>query len=382
MVMAKVKVLYLCPVGYIGGAERFVLNLLEEKQNCQVFCSQVLLLNRGPLENELARLGVKFDYLPNKLRLLNVWQLARSIYFIRNFLRTQKIDIVHSTMPYAHLLVSLSTLGNSKIKKIWFQHGPVGGWLDRLASVFSVDKILFNSKFLREEHNKTKWQRQQLCKQSVFPLALAFKFFLKEEERRESGFFQILAMGRIYYWKGFDIIIRALGEIPKDLLAEHKVKLIIQGEPQGEEGSNFLTQLHLLVKELDLSSHIEFRDFNLDVEKLLSQTQLLIHTPRGAEPFGYVVAEAMAARCLVIGVSKGGVAELLDQGRGFMIDSTLLNAHKDLAKLLLDILTGKFNFKDKIDRAQGYVLEKHHSKKVVEELEQVYSSLLLQGKRR
>lgn len=58
------KILFLHQVSYIGGASYCLLNLLKEI-NRNDFEPLVLLANKGPLEDEITKLGIQVYYMPN-----------------------------------------------------------------------------------------------------------------------------------------------------------------------------------------------------------------------------------------------------------------------------------------------------------------------------
>ena len=139
------KILYVSANGFIGGAESFLLNLAkmhaDNKDNVYF-----LLFRNGVLASELKKLNMPVIILQNKFKLSSLVLLYKAVKEIRGILKKHEFNIIHSTMAYSHLMMGLSSMF-LKCKKVWFQHGPVGGLLDFLASFFPVDIMLFNSKF-------------------------------------------------------------------------------------------------------------------------------------------------------------------------------------------------------------------------------------------
>jgi hypothetical protein len=145
--LIKTPVLYLCPNAFLGGAERITLKLCQLHQQNEIFKVILLFLNNGPLVDHARKLGIKVYVLNFSFRLRHVWSLLKTISYVRKTVKREKIQIIHNVMPYAHIIGAIACLGLD-VKKIWFQHGPVGGKLDKIASLLPVDRILFNSQYL------------------------------------------------------------------------------------------------------------------------------------------------------------------------------------------------------------------------------------------
>jgi glycosyltransferase involved in cell wall biosynthesis len=116
-----------------------------------------------------------------------------------------------------------------------------------------------------------------------------------------------LYVGRLSPEKGLQTLIRAFANVRSEL---DNAKLVLVGSgPQRE-------QLELLVKELCLSSSVEFRG-SMDVDRLAEQyaSATCLVLPSTSEPWGLVVNEALHYGCPVLVSDKCGcVPELVVDG--------------------------------------------------------------------
>ncbi len=123
----------------------------------------------------------------------------------------------------------------------------------------------------------------------------------------------ILAMGRLVHKKGFDLLIRAFAQIAVEFPQIH---LLIVGD--GEERA----ALERLIDELNLRGRVVllgWADHATSIA-LFWGCEFFVLSSR-LEPFGIVVAEAMAAHKAVLATKSGGVIDLVQPGvNGLLVD--------------------------------------------------------------
>jgi glycosyltransferase involved in cell wall biosynthesis len=78
-------------------------------------------------------------------------------------------------------------------------------------------------------------------------------------------------------------------------------------------------RLEALAAELGQTEHIEFLGTRLDVPEQLGALDLFAFATTGAEGFGIVLAEAMAACVPIVATDIGPVREVLDDGRAGLL---------------------------------------------------------------
>jgi glycosyltransferase involved in cell wall biosynthesis len=92
------------------------------------------------------------------------------------------------------------------------------------------------------------------------------------------------------------------------------------------------------VKTLGLDNEVEFLGHRDDADSIFQSIDIAVSPSTLPEPFGLVVAEAMAARRPVIATAAGGPSELIEDGvSGFLIPMNNVGAFADrLERLISD----------------------------------------------
>jgi glycosyltransferase involved in cell wall biosynthesis len=142
----------------------------------------------------------------------------------------------------------------------------------------------------------------------------------------------IAVFGRMAVWKGQDVAIRAVAQLPG-------VELWIVGAALFGE-VEYVAKLRQLAEELRVADRVRFLGFRDDVFELMQQTDVVVHTSTVPEPFGRVVVEAMLARRPVVASRGGGVLEIVDdEETGLLAEMGDANAlATQLRRLLADPL--------------------------------------------
>jgi glycogen synthase len=139
----------------------------------------------------------------------------------------------------------------------------------------------------------------------------------------------ILAMGRLVHKKGFDLLIRAFAQIACEFPPLH---LLIAGD--GEERA----ALERLIDELEMRERVVLVGF-ADRAKSIALfwgCEFFVLSSR-LEPFGIVVAEAMAAHKAVLATRSGGVVTLMQPGvNGLLVEVDVDALANGMRQLLSD----------------------------------------------
>ena len=106
-----------------------------------------------------------------------------------------------------------------------------------------------------------------------------------------------LAMGRFHTNKGFDVLLKAVAQIPR-------LWLWLAGE--GEEEAN----LKRLAQELGIESRLRFLGWRMDRAALYRAADVVIY-PSRQEPFGNVVVEAWSVGTPLVATASAGPAWLV-----------------------------------------------------------------------
>jgi glycosyltransferase involved in cell wall biosynthesis len=158
----------------------------------------------------------------------------------------------------------------------------------------------------------------------------------------------LLAAGRLHVNKGFDILLKALVEIPDAIL------WLAGSGP--EEAS-----LKKLCSELGLSGRVRFLGWRNDVTALMRTVDLFV-CPSRHEGLGSIVMESWAHRCPIVATASQGPGEVIADGEtGLLVpvDDAFL-----LSRSIKSVLADRA-MKDKIVDAAFDHYQRFYSKQVI-----------------
>lgn len=115
----------------------------------------------------------------------------------------------------------------------------------------------------------------------------------------------ILALGRLHEHKGFDVLLKALVNVPK-------AYLWLAGDGPLEK------QLKNLAKELGIESRVRFLGWRNDRAALFASCDMCV-MPSRVEPFGTVMIEAWAHHCPLIAAASKGPSGLIKNGENGLL---------------------------------------------------------------
>jgi glycosyltransferase involved in cell wall biosynthesis/GT2 family glycosyltransferase len=122
----------------------------------------------------------------------------------------------------------------------------------------------------------------------------------------------VLLLGAIEPWKRPDVALEAVALAAREL---PEIRLTVVGEPVGAEGERLLGELHRRAERHDLRGRVTFAGRVSEPERLLSSAACLLHCAE-REPYGMVIAEALACGMPVVAPDSCGPGELLDRDCG------------------------------------------------------------------
>jgi glycosyltransferase involved in cell wall biosynthesis len=138
------------------------------------------------------------------------------------------------------------------------------------------------------------------------------------------------SFGRITRWKGQDVLIKALAELPG-------VHGLIVGEALfTAEDRIFREEIRKLAADLGVADRVHFVGFCRDIVPLLFRVDLVVHCSTSPEPFGRVIVEAMLAGRPVVAAKAGGAPEIVkDHETGLLVEPSDSHA---LARAIHELL--------------------------------------------
>jgi glycosyltransferase involved in cell wall biosynthesis len=113
-------------------------------------------------------------------------------------------------------------------------------------------------------------------------------------------------------WKGHDVFLEAIARVS----SERRVRAYVIGGPvyQTAGSQRSIEELRGRAAALGLQEVVGFTGHLGDIPAALRSLDVVVHASTSPEPFGMVVAEAMAAGRAVVAVRGGGSIELFEDG--------------------------------------------------------------------
>ena len=139
----------------------------------------------------------------------------------------------------------------------------------------------------------------------------------------------VVAWGRVQYEKGFQVLVRAIGELRHRM---PEVRCLIAGR------GSYLTELQTQIDMEGVTDIVQLAGFVSDDElRQILQRAGCVIIPSLYEPFGIVALEGMAAGAPTIVARTGGLAEIVDgTGAGKLVEP---GNHHDLADRIVEVLS-------------------------------------------
>jgi glycosyltransferase involved in cell wall biosynthesis len=336
------RLLYLSPAASMGGAERVLLNILTMvRRERPAWGVRLITGADGPLVTRARALGVETIVLPfprafARLGDSSVRGPARWIAFLFGAVRGAAAlgrysvhlrramaeflpDAVHSNGFKMHILSALARPSRSAL--IWHFHDYLGSRrvTSRLIKVLkrrcSIAVAVSDSVATDVRHEV----------QSAFRVRMVWNSIDLDRYTPEGpsadldalaglspaapGVIRIGLVATFARWKGHLLFL----DVMRALAPAYHVRGYIVGGPLYEtDGSQFSeTELRRAVEERGLEQTVGLTGFVEDTAAVFRNLDVVVHASTAPEPFGLVVAEAMAVGRPVVVSNAGGVAELV-----------------------------------------------------------------------
>lgn len=363
----KPKILFILPSLGGGGAERTILNLINN-------------LDRQRFKPQLAVLNLEGEYLDLLRKDIKVFDLKKSraryaILELTKLINKEKPNIVLGTIVQIRILLHF-VKKLSRHKPIFitrcenFQSKTEENRIIKFLSDVSLrtsDYIITISRGIAKdliEHHDVKEEKIRIIYnpinlENVQKLAkkpLNHPWFLSQEP-------VIIAVGRLTKQKGFSYLIKALFLIHP----ETKAKLVILGQGPEKE------KLKELSKQLNIEKEVEFLGFQKNPYRFITQAKVFVLSSLW-EGFGNVIIEAMACGCPVVSTNcQSGPSEILENGKyGILVP--IANS-KSLAGGILKLLDNSKLRKELSEKGRQKVKD-FDIKKIVKEYQDLFFKIL------
>ena len=390
------RIVYLNPVGRLGGAETSLREVLASVRAAEPGWDLWLLLGEdGPLAQNARDLGVRVFVKPYPASLARLgdsggWaaltrllkaagssaKYARSLAL---WLREIDPDIVHSNGFKMHMLGAWTRPRRSRL--IWHIHDYVSPrrlmrWLLRPFRKACTLAIV-NSRSVAHDVERV------LPGLRIVPIynAIDLNRFTPDGDRLDldakagltpaaPGTVRVGLIATFAVWKGHKIFLEALARLSPGTPVRG---YIIGGPIYQTAGSQWSVQeLHQTAERLAVARQVGFTGFLEDTPAAMRSLDVIVHASTEPEPFGMVIIEGMACGRAVIASQAGGAAELFVDG-----ESALAHPPGDSAELARQIerLSRDEGLRRSLGQAGRANAEKmFDGKRLADELRAVYAS--------
>jgi glycosyltransferase involved in cell wall biosynthesis len=127
----------------------------------------------------------------------------------------------------------------------------------------------------------------------------------------------VLMAAQMVPWKGHRRLLRAVARVRE----EHPlVVAAIAGADMFGDHPGYADELAAMASELGIARSVRFVGYRRDMPTLMADADVVV-VPSDAEPFGRVALEAMALERPVVGLKRGGLPEVVEDGvTGLLVD--------------------------------------------------------------
>ena len=399
------SIVFLSPTGQTGGAEAALHDLLAGlRESHPSWSLRLIVASDGPLVARVKALGVPVDVLPFPVSLARlgdwglghgVWrrlafvgrcagtalQTLRYVRRLRGLLRTASPQVIHTNGLKMHVLGAWARPRASAV--LWHLHDYAGRrplaarLLTRSARHCSA--IVANSSSVADDVRR-------VCGDAIaiYPVwnAVDLTRFSPDGPRADldalaglapvEGALRIGLVATFARWKGHKTFLEALAMLPPSL----SIRAYIIGGPVYETSGSQVSieELRAHVSALGLESRVAFTGFVQDTAAAMRALDIVVHASTDPEPFGLVIAEAMACGKAVVASRAGGAVELTAPGV-----NSLAHAPGDaraLARCIAD-LAGNPELRERLGQAALVTARQRYTRtRMAGQLTAIYESLL------
>lgn len=322
------RVVYVSPMGGLGGAERCLLTAMAAVKRLG-HGVRLISCTDGPLVERARELGAIAEVVPMPVALaatgesggilrgprvaLAAWRYARRL---RRAVDEARPDVVHSNGLKTHLLLAMARPG---APVVWHLH-------DFLAGRRVTARLL-------------RWARGRAARAIAISRAVAADAGAVLDGLPIDTVMNAIDVGRFAptgpvaelpgdgaavrvglvatyaRWKGQDIFLRAAARVVGERPGLKVGFYIVGGAIYHTAGSQWAgEELDAMARELGIEQRVVRVPFVADTAGVYRALDVVVHASTKPEPFGLTIAEAMACGRAVVVSSAGGAAELFEDG--------------------------------------------------------------------
>jgi len=336
------RLLYLNPTGQLGGAETSLLAILSSVRQMEPsWPLHLVIAGDGPLKTAAAALGVTTTVLPLPSAVAKLGEhgaradaggylrlaanLARASFGVPAYvaqlgraIRSFRPDVIHTNGLKMHLLAGWAT---SSVPVVWHLHDYLGsrpltaallrGSRSRCAAIVANSMSVANDAreaIGRDVKIVAIYNAVDLDRFSPTGTRIDLDS-LADVASAPEGTIRVGLLGTFARWKGHETFLRAIARLTREL----PVRAYVIGDALYQtEGSQYSgEELRRLAQSLGIADRVGFTGLVRASDAAIRALDIVVHASTLPEPFGLVIAEAMACGRAVIVSRAGGAAELV-----------------------------------------------------------------------
>jgi glycosyltransferase involved in cell wall biosynthesis len=340
-----VSIVFLSPTAQTGGAEAALLELLAGlRESHPSWSLDLVVAADGPLVGGVKALGVPVHVVPfpHSLARLGdwslgegigarlgfiircaglVWPVVRYLRRLRAVLRDRRPHVIHTNGFKMHVLGALARPRGSAV--LWHLHDYTARrvMMARLLRLIAhrCSAAVANSRSVADDMRTvcgsqfdvhTVWNAVDLTR--FRPRGPQVDLDALARLERADAVIRVGLVATFARWKGHRTFLEALALLPPSL----QIRGYVIGGPVYETAGSQVTleELRSVAASLGLGDRIGFTGVVADSSAAMRALDIVVHASTDPEPFGLVIAEAMACAKPVISSAAGGARELNEPG--------------------------------------------------------------------
>jgi glycosyltransferase involved in cell wall biosynthesis len=313
------RVLHVSSGNLYGGVETALVALARFRDLCPAMEPEFALCFEGRLSKELLETGATVHQL-GEVRTRKPWTVWSARAHLRALLSAQPFDVVMCHMAWPMAMFGGTARKSGSCLAFWAHDAANGShWLERWASRVSPDIVIGNSLFTQSTLPLLFPKApSKIVFYPVMPTQPSDAKSCRAEIRGALGVSDdtvaIIQVSRMEAWKGHHLHLDALAKLKDD----PRWTCWMVGGAQRPAERKYMREIQEKAVRLGIGARVHFLGQRSDVPSLLAAADIFSQPNLGAEPFGIVFIEALAAGLPVVTTAMGGPKEIIDESCGIV----------------------------------------------------------------
>ncbi len=328
------KILHIIPNLKKGGAERLVIDMVQELNKQKNVEAHIVLLH-SEIEYDISAIKNYVRVVQASVE-LSLWKKNKiNVSKLQKFIETLRPSIIHSHLFEAERISRYCLYPKAK----WFSHGH--GFFKEFTPqpFFSLKNIVYNyenyhlfrqykknggTQFIAISEAIKKFLERKVKKEVlVLPNAIKISNFIQRTRKHPGNNIKLISVGRFDKNKNQRLQILILKKLLKSGM---QVQLDLFGS--GQE----LKNVKEFARDQKLNPYVTFHGQVNYIEKIYSNYDILIHTAK-KEAMGLVLIEAMASGLPIVSLDGIGNRNIVINGEnGFLVETENINSFVSFIK--------------------------------------------------